>query len=1069
MVKALAERVPMGGSVIAPEFEGPTIETDTPEQVGAPRFPVPSRREQGLGEEARYEAAPEEKPPPGPPIWAQVKQFIKEADPREITRECPRFPLYWTAVVTALATFNLTSTLGPEIQQDVGISLATQVAIGQAVALVTRLLSPYIGYLVDHVKRVFLLRGAYVVQIVGAFIQPFAPNPTTYFAGGIIGAAGDIVGIPAYGPLMADYYPVRTRTRQIAFLGLVGAGFGLVGPIVGGSVGQVLGWRMALLVTNIVGAIVAAGVFFLKEPIRGYQDRKAMGVNEASAVKAQPPMSFGESWRASYAIRTLRRGWYAIPFIAIAGQSGLLQSYYFQSFFHLSPSARGLVAAISTIPTIPAFLLGGVLGDRMLRANRPGRILIYGQVISIVSTLLIVPQVFLHSLPLSIALGFAFVLPTTIFAISTSVLGTLIVPARFRATGNTASLPFDLIGLFLGPIALNYALANLGLKTGILVLVPFGIIGSAILISQAFTVEGDIRRSLASSLAQEDLDRFEGEGKRKLLVCRDVEVEYGGTQVVFGVDFDVDDGEIVALLGTNGSGKSTMLKAIAGINPATGGAIYFDGVDITHQPPHEQAAKGVCMVPGGRAIFPSLTVRENLRCAAWLYRKDNDYVQARTQEMLDLFPVLRERYDEQAGNMSGGEQQQLCLAQAFLMRPRLLMVDELTLGLAPQVVERLLAVIRKINADGTTVILVEQSINLALTIAPRAVFMEKGEVMFDGPTVDLLERGDIARSVFLGGSRQSQSLGSTRTRSALQVLAEEEETYDKLLQVSGLKVEFGGVAALQGVEFDMDPHEILGIIGPNGAGKTTVFDVISGFVTPPDLVEGQVILAGRAVTAMSPDRRHYVGLCRSFQNVRLFSGMTARETIAVAFERHLQTRSPVFAALWLPNHRTSERKTFKKVDALIDTLGLGAFANKFMDELSTGSRRLVEIACLLASGPKLLLLDEPSSGLAQAENEELGPVIARIRQETGCGVLIIEHDLPLIASLSDRLLAMELGTVITSGKPEDVIKDPRVVESYLGVSEEVIMRSGALSKESTRRLASTGGQPPPTLPNPKEK
>ena len=135
----------------------------------------------------------------------------------------------------------------------------------------------------------------------------------------------------------------------------------------------------------------------------------------------------------------------------------------------------------------------------------------------------------------------------------------------------------------------------------------------------------------------------------------------------------------------------------------------------------------------------------------------------------------------------------------------------------------------------------------------------------------------------------------------------------------------------------------------------------------------------------------------------------------------------------------------KRVDGLIEVLGLGAYANKFMDELSTGSRRLVEIACLLAAGPKLLLLDEPSSGLAQAEVEELGVVIQRIRQEAGCGILVVEHDLPLITSVSDRLLAMHLGSVLAIGDPDDVIADPEVVESYLGVPEEVLARSGALA------------------------
>jgi branched-chain amino acid transport system ATP-binding protein len=243
----------------------------------------------------------------------------------------------------------------------------------------------------------------------------------------------------------------------------------------------------------------------------------------------------------------------------------------------------------------------------------------------------------------------------------------------------------------------------------------------------------------------------------------------------------------------------------------------------------------------------------------------------------------------------------------------------------------------------------------------------------------------------------------------------------------------------------MSPGEIVGVIGANGAGKTTLFDVISGFVRPPQLTGGAVALLGKDVTRLSPDARHQVGLCRSFQNVRLFAGMTARDNIAVAFERVLEARSPIAAALWLPNVRKSEQRIMRRVDSLIGSLGLGAYSNKFMDELSTGTRRLVEIACLLAAGPRLLLLDEPSSGLAQAETEELGPVILRIRQETGCGILLIEHDLPLVSTISARLIAMERGSVLTIGKPAEVMEDKRVVEAYLGASEEALARSGVAS------------------------
>src|SRR5579884_699500 len=157
-------------------------------------------------------------------------------------------------------------------------------------------------------------------------------------------------------------------------------------------------------------------------------------------------------------------------------------------------------------------------------------------------------------------------------------------------------------------------------------------------------------------------------------------------------------------------------------------------------------------MPGGRGVFPSLTVAENMRMATWLYSGEPQRVRESTEQVLDFFPALRARWNQRAGNLSGGEQQMLSLSQAFVARPRLLLIDELSLGLAPVIVEQLLGIVRAIHAQGTAVVLVEQSVNVALTLAARAVFLEKGEVRFDGPTAQLLSRDDVLHSVFIEGA-----------------------------------------------------------------------------------------------------------------------------------------------------------------------------------------------------------------------------------------------------------------------------------------------------------------------------
>jgi branched-chain amino acid transport system ATP-binding protein len=235
-----------------------------------------------------------------------------------------------------------------------------------------------------------------------------------------------------------------------------------------------------------------------------------------------------------------------------------------------------------------------------------------------------------------------------------------------------------------------------------------------------------------------------------LLQVAELDCFYGSLQVLFGVSFEVPEAGRVALLGTNGAGKSTLLRAVAGLLEPSGGSVRFDGEDITPLGPHERVARGITLVEGGRATFPSLTVADNLRMGAYPFLRERARVQARWDEVLDLFPQLRPRLEQPAGVCSGGEQQMMAIGRALVAQPRLLMIDELSLGLAPVVMAEIVAAIERVAAAGTTVLLVEQSLNVALSIAGWAYFMEKGAVRFSGPTSELLERGDLARSVFFG-------------------------------------------------------------------------------------------------------------------------------------------------------------------------------------------------------------------------------------------------------------------------------------------------------------------------------
>jgi ABC-type branched-subunit amino acid transport system ATPase component len=238
-----------------------------------------------------------------------------------------------------------------------------------------------------------------------------------------------------------------------------------------------------------------------------------------------------------------------------------------------------------------------------------------------------------------------------------------------------------------------------------------------------------------------------------LLQVRDLAVSYGHLQVLFGVDIAVDDGGAVALLGTNGAGKSTLLRAVAGLVAKQAGTVSFDGTDVTHARPDELAARGLVLVEGGRAVFPSLSVEDNIRLGAYPVIRDHATTRRRLDAAYAAFPALATKRDQRAATLSGGEQQMVALARAIAADPKLLVIDELSLGLAPVVLGELVEVVAQLRQRGVAVLLVEQSLNVAITVSDTAYFLEKGEVRFSGPTADLVDRGDLVRSVFFGADK----------------------------------------------------------------------------------------------------------------------------------------------------------------------------------------------------------------------------------------------------------------------------------------------------------------------------
>ena len=235
-----------------------------------------------------------------------------------------------------------------------------------------------------------------------------------------------------------------------------------------------------------------------------------------------------------------------------------------------------------------------------------------------------------------------------------------------------------------------------------------------------------------------------------ILEIRDLVVSYGGIEAVKGISMDVPEGQIITLIGANGAGKSTTLKSISGIVRPKGASIKFNGEEIFGKTPNYIVSKGITLVPEGRRVFDNLTVAENLRIGAYL-RKDN--LKADMDYVYGLFPRLKEREWQMAGTLSGGEQQMLAVGRALLSRPKLIMMDEPSLGLAPLIVKSIFEIIKTINKEGITVLLIEQNANMALKIADKGYVMETGEIKMEGTGAELLANEEI-KEAYLGKQKK---------------------------------------------------------------------------------------------------------------------------------------------------------------------------------------------------------------------------------------------------------------------------------------------------------------------------
>ena len=664
------------------------------------------------------------------------------------------------------------SAIGPDISRSLGMSpasfslLATQ---RQTLVGLTALNFAYIFFKPPKrgkaPNRAFMAKQMaiqYGPNLCLGSVVTWAPAIT-----GAVGSAGAGAAViyASHRPMLMDVYPPRVRLRTLSFhrgAAVVGAiGGPLLVTILSGAAG--LTWRGTLLVIGIFFTCVSLVGVRLKNSGFGRFDSDRVAAlmhddDEAEPVLEGDPteLTFWEALRKVWLIPTVRRllAVWAVLGIALAPLVNY-QGFWLEEQFNLTTGQRSAFLAASWVLALPVLWFASRKGEEAWQ-NDPRRLIrITAAAMAGVAAGLILAIIPVLGVSL---VGFSVVFAGEAVCVATLslILMSLVRPRMRTIVASLSALFFGLVGgeggaLLLGSIASQYSAAA---AIGVLA-VPA--LGAALLLQRSTgALDSDLDRLVEEVLEDEAVHVLTRKGvKLPLLVCQGIDFSYGQLQVLFGVDFTVRDGEILALLGVNGAGKSTLLKVISGIGLPSAGSIRLNGTDITYLDAERRVGMGINQIPGGRAVFPQMTVIENLRGLGFTIGKDKRRLESALDECFDKFPRLAERRNQLAVTLSGGEQQMLGLAKAFILKPQLLLIDELSLGLAPIIVDQLLDMVRDINAAGTAVVLVEQSVSVALSVVEHAYFMEKGEIRFDGSAQELLTRDDLVRAVFLGAATRS--------------------------------------------------------------------------------------------------------------------------------------------------------------------------------------------------------------------------------------------------------------------------------------------------------------------------
>jgi ABC-type branched-subunit amino acid transport system ATPase component/predicted MFS family arabinose efflux permease len=663
------------------------------------------------------------------------------------------------AVLSALVNLEsaVVGTLAPDIRDSLHVGNGVIVFVSAASGGFLVLGSLPMGWLADRKRRGRVI--GFATMALAGFIA----------LGGVAANALQLVltrvgvgvsrsnELTVQGSLLADQYPIGTRGRLSIAVSMAGRVTGTLSPLIVGGLATLIGgpsaWRWVLIMLSLPIAVASFMAFRLPEPPRGQFEKKDV-VGQVIEDEDPLPISTEAAFARLVQIRTMKSvimafaamgfGIFTVP---------ILGNLFLEDHYGLGSLGRGAVGTAGGVATLMTVPFVGKYYDGLYRRDPARALRLVGQLVLPAAALTPV-QYFMPNPVLFAVVG---VPATVMLSAGFTMVGpilTAVVPYRLRGMGAAlGSLYVFFIGATGGALLSGLLSQAYGTRFAIIaIFVPSTAIGSFLLMRGAKFIRDDL--AMVAADIREELDEHERRRSDPATVpmvqVRNVDFAYGPVQILFDVSFDVKPGEVLALLGTNGAGKSTILRVIAGLGTPSRGVVRLGGRSVTFVSPEMRSSLGIAILPGGKGVFPEMTVRENLEMAAYHYRRDRAAMTAAIERTLGLFPELAERRNQAASSLSGGQQQMLAMARVLTTEPKVLIIDELSLGLAPIMVERMVELVRELNRQGLTIIVVEQSLNVAMSIADRAVFLEKGHVRFEGAMKELIERDDLARAVFLG-------------------------------------------------------------------------------------------------------------------------------------------------------------------------------------------------------------------------------------------------------------------------------------------------------------------------------